>query len=48
MVFQNYALYPHVIVGRDMAFGLGLPRMPKADIAAGMEEGAKCSTSRTC
>ena len=29
MVFQNYALYPHMTVYENMAFGLKLRRMPK-------------------
>src|SRR5258708_38990014 len=32
MVFQNYALYPHISVYENMAFGLKLRKMPKADI----------------
>ena len=32
MVFQNYALYPHMSVYKNMAFGLKLRRMPKAEI----------------
>lgn len=32
MVFQNYALYPHMTVYENMAFGLKLHNMPKADI----------------
>jgi multiple sugar transport system ATP-binding protein len=32
MVFQNYALYPHMTVYRNMAFGLKLRRVPKAEI----------------
>ena len=32
MVFQNYALYPHMDVFDNMAFGLKLRRFPKADI----------------
>jgi ABC-type sugar transport systems, ATPase components len=32
MVFQNYALYPHMTVYDNMAFGLKLRRVPKADI----------------
>ncbi len=32
MVFQNYALYPHMTVYENMAFGLKLRRMPKAEI----------------
>jgi len=32
MVFQNYALYPHLNVADNMAFGLKIRRMPKAEI----------------
>ena len=32
MVFQNYALYPHMTVYDNMAFGLKLQKMPKAEI----------------
>ena len=32
MVFQNYALYPHMSVFDNMAFGLKLQKMPKAEI----------------
>ncbi len=32
MVFQNYALYPHMSVYKNMAFGLKLRKMPKPDI----------------
>ena len=30
MVFQNYALYPHMTVEQNMSFGLRLKRYPKA------------------
>lgn len=33
MVFQNYALYPHMTVGQNMAFALKLRRVPKDEIA---------------
>lgn len=33
MVFQNYALYPHMSVFDNMAFGLKLRKFPKEDIA---------------
>jgi trigger factor len=33
MVFQNYALYPHMSVYQNMAFGLKLRKTPKAEIA---------------
>src|ERR1700736_5721620 len=32
MVFQSYALYPHMTVADNMAFGLRMRGMPKADI----------------
>ena len=32
MVFQNYALYPHMSVYKNMAYGLRIRRMPKAEI----------------
>ena len=32
MVFQNYALYPHMTVYKNMAFGLQLRKLPKAEI----------------
>ena len=41
MVFQNYALYPHMTVYKNMAFGLKLRRMPKADIDRRVRETAK-------
>ncbi|MDR2940009.1 MAG: sn-glycerol-3-phosphate ABC transporter ATP-binding protein UgpC [Clostridiales bacterium] len=41
MVFQNYALYPHMSVFDNMAFGLKLRKLPKADIEARVNEAAK-------
>jgi len=41
MVFQNYALYPHMTVGENIAFGLKLRKTPKADIAARVHEAAE-------
>ncbi len=32
MVFQNYALYPHMTVAQNMGFALKVAKMPKADI----------------
>ena len=32
MVFQNYALFPHLTVGRNVAFGLEMQRLPKAQV----------------
>src|ERR1700689_1361977 len=40
MVFQNYALYPHMTVYDNMAFGLKLRRYPKADIDARVRNAA--------
>lgn len=41
MVFQNYALYPHMTVYDNMAFGLKLRKMPKKDIETKVLEAAK-------
>ncbi|WP_433361694.1 ABC transporter ATP-binding protein [Streptosporangium sp. CA-115845] len=41
MVFQNYALYPHMTVEENLAFGLKLRKMPKAEIAKRVNEAAK-------
>ncbi len=41
MVFQNYALYPHMTVYENMSFGLRLKRFPKAEIARRVEEAAR-------
>jgi multiple sugar transport system ATP-binding protein len=40
MVFQNYALYPHMTVSDNMAFGLKLRRIAKAEIAARVKRAA--------
>lgn len=40
MVFQNYALYPHMTVYKNMAFGLKLRRLPKSEIDARVKEAA--------
>ncbi|MFT3802466.1 MAG: sn-glycerol-3-phosphate ABC transporter ATP-binding protein UgpC [Burkholderiaceae bacterium] len=40
MVFQNYALYPHMKVRENMAFSLMLARRPKAEIEARVTEAA--------
>ena len=41
MVFQNYALYPHMTVFDNMAFGLKLRKVPKDEIARKVEEAAR-------
>src|ERR1700726_4002781 len=38
MVFQNYALYPHMTVYDNMAFGLKLRHFPKVEIKKRVEE----------
>jgi multiple sugar transport system ATP-binding protein len=40
MVFQNYALYPHMTVFDNMAFGLKLRHLPKQEIKKRIEEAA--------
>jgi len=40
MVFQNYALYPHMSVYENMAFGLKLRKFPKSEIDARVREAA--------
>jgi len=40
MVFQNYALYPHMTVFNNMAFGLKLRHVPKPEIKRRIEEAA--------
>ena len=41
MVFQNYALYPHMSVYDNMAFGLKLRKVPKDEIDKAVREAAK-------
>lgn len=41
MVFQNYALYPHMTVFENMAFGLKLRKYPKEEIKKRVEDAAK-------
>ena len=40
MVFQSYALYPHMNVYKNMSFGLKLRRVPKSDIDRRVHEAA--------
>ncbi|MGH2634960.1 MAG: ABC transporter ATP-binding protein [Actinomycetota bacterium] len=40
MVFQNYALYPHMSAYRNMAFGLKIRKLPVAEIARRVKEAA--------
>src|SRR5436190_4244088 len=41
MVFQNYALYPHMTVRRNLAFGLKVRGTPRREIAARIAEAAR-------
>lgn len=41
MVFQNYALYPHMTVYENMAFGLKLKKVPKSEIEEKVRKAAK-------
>ncbi|SLN71524.1 sn-glycerol-3-phosphate import ATP-binding protein UgpC [Roseovarius gaetbuli] len=41
MVFQNYALYPHMSVAQNMGYGLKIAGLPKPEIAAKVAEAAK-------
>jgi multiple sugar transport system ATP-binding protein len=41
MVFQSYALYPHMSVRKNLAFGLGNLRMPRDEIARRVADAAR-------
>src|SRR5437660_5469065 len=41
MVFQSYALYPHMTVYDNMAFSIRLHKLPKAEVAAKVREAAR-------
>ncbi len=41
MVFQNYALYPHMSVYDNMAYGLKIAKLPKAEIEARVNKAAQ-------
>ncbi len=41
MVFQNYALYPHMTVFENMSFGLRLKKIPKPEIRERVEDAAR-------
>ena len=41
MVFQNYALYPHMTVRQNLAFGLKMRRTPRAEIERRTTEAAE-------
>ena len=48
MVFQNYALYPHMTVYQNMAFGLKLRKYPKDESKHGFEKRPRSWESRSC
>ncbi len=48
MVFQSYALYPHMSVYDNMAFGLKLRKRPKPRSTAASRKRPTCSVCRTC
>ena len=48
MVFQNYALYPHLNVFDNIAFGLRLRAMPQEEINGASSGRGRCSGSRQC
>src|ERR1700741_5408834 len=48
MVFQNYALYPHMTVEQNLAFGLQLRKTSKAEIARRVDEAAKMLGLNPC
>lgn len=48
MVFQNYALYPHMTVYENLAFGLKLRKIPKADIEKRVRETAEILGLKDC
>ncbi|HIP22511.1 MAG TPA: ATP-binding cassette domain-containing protein, partial [Rhodobacteraceae bacterium] len=41
MVFQNYALYPHMTVYKNMAYGLKIQKLDPAEIEARVQKAAK-------
>ncbi len=44
MVFQNYALYPHMTVADNMGFALKIAGTPKEEIRKRVEKAARSST----
>ena len=47
MVFQNYALYPHMSVFDNMAFGLKLQKLPKDEIKTRVQRSRRRSSAST-
>ena len=48
MVFQSYALYPHMNVYENMSFGLKMEKHSKNDIEKKVNEAAKTLKSKIC
>ena len=48
MVFQNYALYPHMTVFENMAYGLKIRKFSKEEIKKRVDAAARSSNSATC
>ena len=48
MVFQNYALYPHMTVAQNLAFGLKLHRFPKAEVERRVKAAAAALDLESC
>jgi oligogalacturonide transport system ATP-binding protein len=48
MVFQNYALYPHMTVRENLAFGLKLSKLPKDQIEPRLTKRRKSSSWKSC
>jgi multiple sugar transport system ATP-binding protein len=48
MVFQNYALYPHMTVYDNMAFGLKMRKFERTEIGTRVQEAAEILGSRIC
>src|SRR3954452_20765975 len=48
MVFQSYALYPHMTVRQDMGFALRLARVPRAERNRKVEEAARILQLEPC
>ena len=48
MVFQSYALYPHMTVADNISFGLKLRKIPKEEIKRRVDAAARRSGSRSC
>ena len=48
MVFQSYALYPHMSVRQNIAYGLKVRRTPKDEPGGASRRSLPCSASRNC